>query len=400
MNEEYVSSMFTTRERCYFRNLRKRQRNEIIKLFDGKKTNIHNDVPLRLQVLQCQLGEATKMKIFEDLRHIGNNDKYITWARKATQIPLDVVYVNSNGKTLGEKLACARTIMDTEITGHDVAKREVLKILCQLPENNDASYAIGIEGIPGCGKTHFVKNALAPALGRPYVHLPIGGATDPSFLLGSVFTYEGSKEGRLVGALIESKCCNPIIHIDEVDKIPNTEQGLAVEAVLIHLVDTTAPTLRDRYFHGIDLDFSKCTFVFTYNCADRVNPVLLDRIKRIQMMAPTLSQRKEIIQKHTVPRVCKKYGHCMTLSAGALDVIFKYTSKEEGMRNSEKHVEHVLSSANLCRVLGQGAETVGLHRKVKVFESPFVVAEKFAEEVLRSVKIDEQQSTPPPNMYI
>ena len=117
------------------------------------------------------------------------------------------------------------------------------------------------------------------------------------------------------------------------------------------------------------------------------------------MVAPTLSQREEILRKHTVPRVSKKYGHDMRLSEEAMDVILQHAAKEEGMRNSEKHVEHVLSSANLCRVLKQGADAVGLDSKVQVFESPSVVAGDFTEEVLRSVKIDAEQSKPPPNMY-
>ena len=76
---------------------------------------------------------------------------------------------------------------------------------------------------------------------------------------------------------MESGCCNPIIYFDEVDKISSTERGADISSTLIHLIDpTTSKTLRDRYFHGIDLDFSRCTFVFSYNDPSKVNPILLD----------------------------------------------------------------------------------------------------------------------------
>ena len=102
--------------------------------------------------------------------------------------------------------------------------------------------------LPPSGKTHFARAALAAALERPMISIPLGGATDVSYLLGSIYVYEGSREGRLAAALVEAKCCNPIIFFDEVDKVSSTDRGAEIISVLIHLVDPTANSaMRDRW---------------------------------------------------------------------------------------------------------------------------------------------------------
>ena len=106
-----------------------------------------------------------------------------------------------------------------------------------------------------------------PALQRPS-STSLWGASDVSFLLGH--SYAGSKEGALAAGLIESKCMNPVVYFDEVDKISETERGREICNLLIHLIDPTANgALRDRYFYGLDLDFSNYTFVFSFNDASR-----------------------------------------------------------------------------------------------------------------------------------
>lgn len=242
-----------------------------------------------------------------------------------------------------------------------------------------------------------VRNAIAPALGRPLVSIPLGGATDVSYLLGSIYTYEGSREGRLVSALTESKCCNPIIHLDEVDKISTTDRGGEIVNVLIHLIDPSAnSSLRDRYFHGIDLDFSKCTFIFSYNDASKVNPILLDRIKRVRIDAPTSEERAKIVNDHLVPRIKARLGTSLDLSTEAMTHILSRATGG-GMRSIEKEVDHVMAAAQLCNECGSAdGSLVGAH-KVTVLDSGKVTKE-FAQKCL--FKPTEEISAPPPSMYL
>lgn len=410
--EERVLSNFSFRERNYLHTLRKRQREEISQIFAKrhKHTSGNDEIPFRMQVLRSHLPHEVKLTIFEDLEKSDHSDKFINWVRKAMRLPLNVVSQSFHKGSMQERLQEAKRVLDATSTGHDDMKREVLKLLL-TSSFSAASYALGLEGPPGCGKTHFVKEALTRALGVPYVSIPLGGATDANFLLGSSYSYDGSKEGRLAAALMEAKCCNPIIHFDEVDKIPKTERGAEVESVLIHLVDPTNTVLRDKYFHGIDIDYAKCTFVFSYNDPTKLSPILLDRIKRMRMQSPDLSQRLEIVQRHIVPRIHQKYrGLDATLSDQALKAVTSRVLPEEGMRNVEKYVEHVLSSVHLCRCMDTGADAVGLDPAVELCKDGRVSGE-FAEGVLRQMALPLSTSSllpfpplpsppPPSGMYL
>ena len=200
-----------------------------------------------MQVLQSVLPEHVKLEIFEDFK-AEQSEKYLTWVRKAIRLPLGVMNpCKTNNVSLQRNILRASELLDETTTGHSGIKREVLKILCQSTQCG-TTYALGLEGPPGCKKTHFVKHSLAPALQLPCVSIPLGGVTDASFLVGCPYSYEGSKEGRLAAALIEVGCCNPIIHFDEVDKIPKTERGYEIESVLMDLIDPSEPTWSDVNF--------------------------------------------------------------------------------------------------------------------------------------------------------
>lgn len=391
-----TTQLLSARERHYLRSLRKRERNSIVSLLEQhKRTCPDREVPLRLRVLRSTLPEATRMRIFNELDSAGASDKYMTWVEKALQLPLQTVhspgYANS-GVPLQQALRRAREIMDASITGHHVAKREVLKFICSARSTQNETYALGLEGPAGCGKTNFVHMAMVPALQRPLVSIPLGGAKDANYLLGSAYTYEGSKEGRLATALVEARCVNPIVFFDEVDKC-----GPEIESVLIHLVDPAVPILRDRYFHGIDIDFSKCTFVFCYNDARAVNPILLDRIKRITMSAPTPEEREQIVRKHLVPRVQKRLGMTDTsLGDGAVDAVVRLASQGDGMRDVERGVDHVLTSVQLCRALNNDATAAGVPRDVAVTCARGAITEAFAEAVLSTIQVHDRGKAPPP----
>ena len=306
--------------------------------------------PLRIRVLQSALPSHVKSQLFCDL--IRANDKYVSWVEQVLTLPSEI-FCESSKITRKEKLRRAQSIMDSTVTGHAHAKLEVMKIVCC---ENASSYAIGLEGPAGIGKTHFVRNAIGETLRRPVHTIPLGGATDTSYLLGSVYTYEGSRPGRLATALIESKCVNPILFFDELDKVSATERGAEIISVLIHLIDPTMNSaLRDRYFHGIDIDFSKCTFVFCYNDASRISPILLDRIKRVRMSVPSAEERKCILSDHILPRVQRRLGVGYELTRDAED--FVLSGHTEGMRDVEKDVEHVLSMKLLTNELEEKEDT-------------------------------------------
>ena len=344
-------------ERQYINHLKKRERSALLRTLTDDAPNFKRTAatPLRIQVLQSKL--PNRMTIFEDLQ-MGASPKYIQWVRKALQLPLQCHHTPSysKGVNTNDGVNIARGHMDASTTGNDHMKHEVLKLVCQQMAGGTcaSAYSIGLEGPPGTGKTHFVKTGMAPALDRPIVEIKLGGATDASFLLGTVYTYEGSKEGRLAAALMEARCCNPILYFDEVDKVSETDRGHEIISILIHLIDPTANTeIRDRYFHDIDLDFSMCTFVFSFNDASRVSPVLLDRMKVLRIPMPCMSERRDIIQRHLIPRVQTRLKTPLVLSVSAVEsIVQRSTDDNSGMRGAEKDIDHVLSTAQLSVMCG------------------------------------------------
>ena len=151
--------------------------------------------------------------------------------------------------------------------------------------------------------TTFAKRALASAIGRPFVFIALGGASDAAFLTGHSYTYEGAIAGRLAESLRECKVSDPVIFIDELDKISKGSKGDEIANVLIHLTDREQNShFRDKYFHGIDIDLSRAIFVFSFNSAKDVNPILLDRINVINMKTPSVEEKITICKKHLIPR--------------------------------------------------------------------------------------------------
>ena len=131
------------------------------------------------------------------------------------------------------------------------------------------------------GKTTLAKklaNCLKDKNGdaRPYSFIAIGGSSNGSTLDGHNYTYVGSTWGKIVDILIEKKCMNPIIFIDELDKVSKTEHGKEIIGILTHLIDSTQnDSFQDKYFSNIDLDLSKALFIFSYNDVELIDKILL-----------------------------------------------------------------------------------------------------------------------------
>lgn len=388
-------------EREYVTGMKRKDRQDIMRLIGSHERVWCEEAPLRIQVLQSELPYRTRLQIFDDVdRNLC--EKYRNWVRRIIRLPLRTLHPSRRlREPLDVALRTARQRMDESITGHADAKREVLKLLCQMHASGGScasNYSLGFEGPPGTGKTHFVKTALAAALDRPLVCIPLGGANDVAYLMGNLYVYEGSKEGRLASALVEARCCNPIVYFDEVDKVSTTERASELTAALIHLVDpTTNASLRDRYFHNLDIDYSQCTFVFSYNNPSAVSPILLDRIKRISMPTPTVQERRSIVTDHLLPRVQRRLKTSITLSDEAVNLIVRKSSTADGgMRIAERDVDHVVGNAHLCKMCNHSDGEVAGAADTPVFGEDGVVTLAFATAVLQP----SGGSCPPPTgMY-
>ncbi|CAD7940117.1 unnamed protein product [Amoebophrya sp. A25] len=207
-------------------------------------------------------------------------------------------------------LARTQNILDEAVFGHQDAKEKILQLICQWIANPESqSLNLGIQGPPGNGKTTLCRHGIAQALNRPFTQISLGGATDAALLEGHNFTYVGSTWGRLAGMLMETRCMNPIIFFDELDKLSDTPRGEEITGVLTHLTDHSQNShFTDRYFDGIPLDFSKALFIFSFNDETKLNPVLKDRLTIIKTKGFSAKDQLKIAQEYLLPKLLRNVG--------------------------------------------------------------------------------------------
>jgi len=246
--------------------------------------------------------------------------------------------------------------LDKAVHGHDKAKKQIERIIGQWINGKQDGYCFGFEGPAGVGKTSLAKKGLSDCLkdssgvSRPFAMIQMGGDANGSSLHGHNYTYVGSTWGSIVQILIDKKCMNPIIFIDEIDKISKTEHGKEIIGILIHLLDPAQnDCFQDKYFSGIDLDLSKALFILSYNDVDAIDKILLDRIHRIKFKNLTLEEKLVISNTYILPEVYEKMGltGMIKFEDDVLKfVIDEYTS-EAGVRKLKEILFEIVSEINL-----------------------------------------------------
>ena len=245
-------------------------------------------------------------------------------------------------------------VLNKAIYGHTIAKRQIERIIGQWINGEQTGYCFGFEGPPGVGKTSLAKKGLSLCLKgdtpRPFAFIAIGGSCNGSTLSGHNYTYVGSTWGRIVDILMEKKCMNPIIFIDELDKVSRTEHGKDIVAILTHLTDQAQnEAFQDKYFSGIDLDLSKVLFIFSYNDPKAIDPILLDRIHRIKFKELTVDDKLIIANDYILPELFTKLGleDSICFPKETLIFIIENYTYEAGVRKLKESLFEIISEINL-----------------------------------------------------
>uniref|UniRef100_A0A6C0BAN5 Lon proteolytic domain-containing protein n=1 Tax=viral metagenome TaxID=1070528 RepID=A0A6C0BAN5_9ZZZZ len=257
---------------------------------------------------------------------------------------------------ISDYVSNVKETLNGAIHGHDHAKTQIERIICQWINGEQDGYCFGFEGPPGVGKTSLAKIGLSQCLkdengeDRPFAMIQMGGDSNGSTLHGHNYTYVGSTWGSIVQILMDKKCMNPIIFIDELDKISRTEHGREIVGILTHLLDPTQnDSFQDKYFSGINLDLSQALFVLSYNDVDAIDKVLLDRIHRIKFSSLSLEDKLEIANLHMLPAIYKKMGMTglIHFSREVLTLIIEEYTVEPGVRKLKEILLEIVGEINL-----------------------------------------------------
>ena len=242
--------------------------------------HIQIEKPYRLALLQSNIPAKFKATALSKLNMLETMESYDpeyhkikNWVDTFMRIPfgiykdISVNYQIDGVEKCHDFMENAKNALDNCVYGLDDAKLQILQMIGQWIVNPNAmGTAIAIKGPMGTGKTTLVKDGISKILGREFAFIALGGAGDSSFLDGHSYTYEGSTWGKIVQIIIDSKCMNPVIYFDELDKISDTPRGQEIIGILTHLTDTTQNSqFHDKYFSEVDFDLSKCLFIFSYN---------------------------------------------------------------------------------------------------------------------------------------
>ncbi len=289
--------------------------------------------------------------------------------------------ITSKTNAIHDFMGQVGTILDTAVHGHKRAKRQVERIIGQWINGEKSGYCFGFEGPPGVGKTSLAKKGIAHCLQdekgetRPFAFIAIGGSSNGSTLDGHNYTYVGSTWGRIVDILMEHKCMNPIIFIDELDKVSRTEQGKEIIGILTHLIDQTQnDCFHDKYFNGIDLDLSNALFIFSYNDVDAIDRILLDRIHRIKFDHLSLDDKLTITNTYLLPEIYKKMGleGIISIDDETIQYIIETYTCEPGVRKLKEVLFEVLGEINLSILKNSNNYDIPIHISIHDIKSKYL----------------------------
>ncbi len=343
---------------AYLKKKSKKDQTELL----NELTFLHNMtssfVPVMFRLLESSIPIKFKMVAYKKILSLETDPtgKLRQWVDSFLRIPFQPGIPFSVQDKRDVFMKECESILDQCTYGMKEAKQQFLQLICKWLVNPDSmGTAIALKGPMGTGKTTLIKHGISKILNRPFAFVPLGGASDGSFLEGHSFTYEGSTYGKIVDILIQSKCSNPVIFFDELDKVSQSEKGNEVIGILTHLTDTTQNTqFHDKYFSELDFDMSKCLFVFSYNDEQLVNPILKDRMVTIDMKGYDVSDKIVIARDYLIPEIAKEYLLSeIKWTDEQISYLIHRTEKESGVRNLKRSLEKVYSEFNLLRTMNQ-----------------------------------------------
>lgn len=245
-----------------------------------------------------------------------------------------------------------RKILDKEHFGlKDVKDRIVESIALRQISNNQKGSIICLVGPPGVGKTSIAKS-IAKSLNREFVSMRLGGLHDESEIRGHRRTYVGAMPGKILNLLEQCKVNNPVLLLDEIDKVSNDFRGDPSSALLEVLDPEQNNKFTDNYIN-IPFDLSKVMFITTANTTSTIPSPLLDRMEVIPVSSYTYDEKEKIAIDHLIPKAFKNFSitkRMLDIKADAVRDMIRYYTRESGVRNLERLIEKVIRKSAVLLV--------------------------------------------------
>ena len=333
------------------------------------------------RILDMQFAPDVEAKLLKDAERMARlpfGSAELSVMRTYFDTVLDIPWKNSTKDRTDVK--AASKILERDHDGLEDVKKRVLEFLAVKELNPDLkNQIICLVGPPGVGKTS-IASSIATAMKRKYVRVSLGGVRDEADIRGHRKTYVGAMPGRIINALIQAKVNNPLILLDEIDKLTRDAHGDPTSALLEVLDAEQNKEFRDHFIE-LPFDLSNCFFIATANTLDTIPRPLIDRMEIIEIKIYTKREKMSIAKNHLISKQLKRHGlskKIFKITDSALEDIIDYYTREAGVRNLERTI------ASLCRkaaheIVTDGVKSVSIKRENL---SKYLGEKKFLPEVI------------------
>lgn len=319
----------------------------------------------RKRIAQAKLPDQVREKLNKEVSRLAKQS-YSSSESTVLRSYLDICLELPWGRTTKEKInvSAVQKVLDQDHFGLEKVKRRVLEFVAvrQLaPELK--GQIICLAGPPGVGKTS-IAMSMARAMNRKLARISLGGVSDEAEIRGHRKTYVGAMPGRIITAINQTQSCNPLILLDEIDKLGHDHRGDPSSALLEVLDGEQNDTFRDNFLE-IPFDLSQVMFITTANTTDTIPRPLLDRMEVIELSSYTDEEKVQIAKKHLLPKELKRHGlsrQQLKVSDGALREIIAAYTRESGVRVLERRLAAVCRKAAM-KVVSEEAKAIKVTEK-------------------------------------
>jgi ATP-dependent Lon protease len=369
-----------------FKSLAKDRQEQIIKTLEARPPATDASSSIMFKILDMDIAPEIKRYVMAKYQNMQNmetsNGEYFkvkNWLEKVSSVPFGKYKQMPVSLTDGQEkcedfMKYAKKTLDDAVFGQIEAKLQILQFIAAKISNPTADgVSLLLVGPPGIGKTSLIKNGIAKALQWPFQFISLGGETDASTYTGHQVVFEGSHSGKILDSIIAAKSMSSVMMFDEIDKISNTPKGEEIQNLLVHMTDPVQNMyFEDKYLANIPIDLSKMMFVFSANDINKIDRILLDRMRVVQLKGYSLAEKTKIAEVFLIPEALQQVNlqEKVRFDKSVIEYIIENHAKEEsGVRELRRSIDQICQKINMLRMYN--SKDLTFH--IPDFQLPFIV---------------------------